>query len=53
MLYGDDRVARVVELRKGEVIVDVDALLFELPFDVFEVEHRDALRAALRKVGKR
>jgi hypothetical protein len=54
MLYGDDRVARVVELRKGEVIVDVEALVEEFTSrSAYGLAEEHPLRAALRKVGKR
>lgn len=48
------RRVRVVELRKGEVIVDVEALVAEVAPDLFIDEGDYAkFREALRKVGKR
>ena len=56
MCCENGRRVRVVELRKGEVIVDVEALVAEFT-DRWENSDPsgayDALRAALRKVGKR
>lgn len=48
------RVARVVELRRGEVIVDVEALCQHF-WETHSGPYHDIeqLRAALRKVGKR
>ena len=53
--FGSERQAvAMVELRKGEAIVDVEALVTEavmlLPSNLSTV---DIIRAALRKVGKR
>lgn len=49
------RIARVVELRRGEVIVDVEALVTSLRDEwlKYPTLHSNKLRAALRKVGKR
>ena len=51
------RAVRVVELRKGEVIVDVEALveayLAEIDVEDESMNMTECLCAALRKVGKR
>lgn len=49
----DERVVRVVELRKGEVIVDVEALVEAYWGEYSNGPLSEPLRAALRKVGKR
>lgn len=53
-LHPDSRLIRVVELRRGEVIVDVEALCQHF-WETHSGPYHDIeqLRAALRKVGKR